>query len=83
MQAALPYLEAKIATTHGGLVSRAAHAAVLTAVRRFASAARGMGFSPTELPDVSEATQSVPRGDGAPICTRLRSERAGVRVIPR
>ena len=64
-QAPLSYLEAKIATTHGGLVGRTAHTAAVAAVRRFASEAHANGFRPSEWPDVFEAAQSVPRGDGA------------------
>jgi asparagine synthase (glutamine-hydrolysing) len=83
LQAAPAYLSAKVAPTHGGLVRPAAHALVVDVVRRFAHEAREMGFRPTELPDVFEAAQSVPRGDGsrgrnsratgdyfAPYCTR-------------
>jgi asparagine synthase (glutamine-hydrolysing) len=83
LRPAAAYLTAKVARTHGGLVRPAAQAVVARAVRRFAAEALEAGFTPRELPDVFEARQSVPRGDGsrgrisrstgdyfAPFCTR-------------
>ena len=72
LQAGPAYLAVKVARTHEGLVRPAAHAQVVDIVRRFAGEALGMGFRPTELPDVFEAAQSVPRGDGS----RGRNSRA-------
>ena len=65
LQAAPAYLTAKVAPTHGGLVRPSAHALAVDVVRRFASDVVKMGFKPTDLPDVFEAAQSVPRGDGS------------------
>jgi asparagine synthase (glutamine-hydrolysing) len=65
LQAAPAYLTAKVAPTYGGLLRPHTHALAVDVVRRFVAGALEMGFEPTALPDVFEAAQSVPRGDGS------------------